>query len=115
MVHYDILIDGSPYEGSERLEIALELFRTVDDTCLREYYRHTKTLQVTEGEKVIKLKEAIIGKPNTRVKIYYPEGYERETEIRLFPEEAVSYFMEGGKVSKVEILNSDGEVISEYQ
>ena len=69
-VHYDILIDGKPYEGNESLEIALGLFRSVDDTCLREYYRHT--------------------------------------------EEAASYFMEGGKVSKVEILNSEGEVICEY-
>lgn len=113
-VHYDILIDGNPYEGNENLETALGLFRSVDDTCLREYYGHTKTLQVTDGKQVITLKEAIIDKPNTRVRIYYQDGNERETEIKLFPEEAVSYFKEGGKVSKIEILNSEDEVICEY-
>lgn len=114
--HYDILIDGSIYEGSESLETALYLFNTVDNTCLREYYGHTKTLQATDGEQTLTLKEEKIGKPTIKVRISFKDGSQKESEIKLFPEEAASYLMEEhrGAASKIEILNSEGEIVLEY-
>ena len=87
--HYDILIDGNVYEGNDSLEIARQLYDTVDDTCLREYYGHKKTLQRREGNKVEILQEAKILKPFTSVRVYYSDGSQADGQIRLFPEEAI--------------------------
>lgn len=59
-VHFDILIDGALYEGSSDLETALYLYNTIEETCLREYHGHTKSLQVAEGEKRITLQKGSI-------------------------------------------------------
>ena len=125
--HYDILLDGKVYEGHDSLEIARQLYDTVDNTCLREYYGHKKTLQRTEGDKVTVLQEGTILKPFTVYRIYYSDGSQADGQIRLFPEEAIKYYLgnpwtffnpKTGEeytvtATKVEILNSDGEVIME--
>ena len=113
-VYFDILLDGDIYEGNESLEVALYLYNSVDDTCLRENYGHTKTLRATKGEKSFTLKEGIIEKPHTRLRISYQDGNKEELVKRIYPEEAASYFKEVKKASKVEILNSEGEVVLEY-
>lgn len=118
-IHYDILIDGGLYEGSEELEPAIMLYNTVEDTCLREYYQHRKSLQVTEGEKVITLKEGKIGKPLIGVRLHYSDGGDIGAFRRLFPEEAGILLQEenkeGQKPIKVEVLNRDMEVVLEFQ
>jgi len=125
--HYDILIDGNVYEGNDSLEIARQLYDTVDNTCLREYYGHKKTLQKREGEKVTVLQEGTILKPFISFRIYYSDGSQADGQIRLFPEEAIKYYLgnpwtffnpKTGEeytvtATKVEILNSDDEVILE--
>lgn len=125
--HYDILIDGYVYEGNDSLEIARQLYDTVDNTCLREYYGHKKTLQKREGEKVTVLQEGTILKPFISFRIYYSDGSQADGQIRLFPEEAIKYYLgnpwtffnpKTGEeytvtATKVEILNSDDEVILE--
>ena len=74
MVHFEILIDGEIYEGNEDFETAYDLFLTVDNSCLREYYGHTKTLQVTEGETTIKLTERKIDLPLIGVRLLFADG-----------------------------------------
>ncbi len=125
--HYDILIDGNVYEGNDSLEIARQLYDTVDDTCLREYYGHKKTLQRREGNKVEILQEAKILKPFTSVRIYYSDGSQADGQIRLYPDEAIAYYLgnpwtffnaKTGQeytvtATKVEILNSEREVVLE--
>lgn len=125
--HYDILIDGNVYEGNDSLEIARQLYDTVDNTCLREYYGHKKTLQKREGERVTVLQEGMILKPFTYFRIYYSDGSQADGQIRLFPEEAIRYYLgnpwtffnaKTGEeytvtATKVEILNSEDEVVLE--
>ena len=117
-VHYDILIDGSVYEGNENFDIALSLFDTVDYTCLREYYGHKKTLQVTQGNMSIKLKEGKIDYPLIEVVLYYSDGSKLDTFKKLPPEEAGTLLLQadsdGRKPIKVEVLNKDGEVVLEF-
>ena len=124
---YEILIDGSLYEGNENSEIARQLYDTVDNTCLREYYGHQKTLQRREGDKVTVLKRDKILKPFTFYRIYYSDGSQADGQIRLFPEEAIKYYLENPwtfynpktgeeytvTATKVEILNGENEVILE--
>ncbi len=126
--HYDILIDGETYEGSNDLKTAVHLYKTVDNTCLREYYGHTKTLRKTEGRKMEILQEGVILKPFINVRVHYSDGNQMETIIRLSPEEAKYYYLNNpwtfynslkGKeykvtATKLEILNSDGETVLEY-
>lgn len=127
MVHYEILINGNPYEGNDNLEIARQLYNTVDNTCLREYYGQKKTLQKTDGDKVTILQEGTILKPFTSFRIYYSDGSRADGQIRLFPEEAIRYYLgnpwtffnaKTGEeytvtATKVEILNSEDEVVLE--
>lgn len=114
-VYYNILIDGGTYEGSHDLETALELYDTVEDVCLREYYGHRKSLQVTEGEKEIILKEGKVGKPLLSLRVHYNDGSQKEEALRIFPEDALSYFQEKEPSTiKVDILNSENEVVLEY-
>ena len=124
---YEILIDGNLYEGNENSETARQLYDTVDNTCLREYYGHQKTLQRREGDKVTVLKRDKILKPFTSFRIYYSDGSQADGEIRLFPEEAIKYYLgnpwtffnpKTGEeytvtATKVEILNSENEVVLE--
>ena len=42
--YFSICVDGKPYEGSERRDMAKYLYITVDDTINREYDGHTKSL-----------------------------------------------------------------------
>lgn len=117
-VHFDILIDGKIYEGNEDFDTALMLFDTVDYSCLREYYGHVKTLQVTEGEASIKLKEAKIAKPVIGTRLHFANGQTIDTFRRMFPEEASSLLHQEekyGEVVKVELLNRDMEVICEVE
>lgn len=115
MVQYDILIDGGLYEGSESLETALQLYSSVDDTCLREYYGHYKGLQAREGDKTILLKSGKIGKPLLYLRIHYPGGDHKDIKERIFPEEISYYLLKAGLMAtRVEILNSEGEVVTEY-
>ena len=104
-----------------------QLYDTVDNTCLREYYGHKKTLQKREGEKVTILQEGTILKPFTSFRIYYSDGSQADGQIRLFPEEAIKYYLgnpwtffnaKTGEeytvtATKVEILNSEDEVVLE--
>ena len=127
MVHYEILINGNLYEGNDNLEIARQLYNTVDNTCLREYYGQKKTLQKTDGDKVTILQEGTILKPFTSFRIYYSDGSRADGQIRLFPEEAIRYYLgnpwtffnaKTGEeytvtATKVEILNSEDEVVLE--
>ncbi len=115
MVRYDILIDGGLYEGSESLETALQLYGSLDNTCLREYYGHYKGLQAREGDKTILLKSGKIGKPLLSLRIHYPGGNHKDIKERIFPDEIPSYLLKAGLIAeKVEILNSEGEIIAEY-
>ena len=118
MVHFEILIDGEPYEGNEDFETAYDLFLTVDYSCLREYYGHTKTLQVTEGETTIKLTEAKIDKPVIGVRLLFADGRDICTWKTMFPEEAGSLLHQEykgyGKPIKVQVLNRDMEVLLEF-
>lgn len=117
-VHFDILIDGNIYEGNEDFETAYNLFLTVDYSCLREYYGHTKTLQVTEGETTIKLTEAKIDKPVIGVRLLFADGRDICTWKTMFPEEAGSLLHQEykgyGKPIKVQVLNRDMEVLLEF-
>ena len=127
MVHYEILINGNPYEGNDNLEIARQLYNTVDNTCLREYCGHQKTLQRREGDKVTVLKRDKILKPFTFYRIYYSDGSQADGQIRLFTEEAIKSYLENPwtfynpktgeeytvTATKVEILNGENEVILE--
>ena len=127
MVHYEILINGNLYEGNDNLEIARQLYNTVDNTCLREYYGQKKTLQKTDGDKVTILQEGTILKPFTSFRIYYSDGSQADGQIRLFPEEAIRYYLRNPwtffnaktgeeytvTATKVEILNSEDEVVLE--
>lgn len=118
-VHYDILIDGGVYEGSSSLEEALDLFRSVDYSCLREYYGHTKTLQVTQGNTTIKLTEAKIDVPTIGVMLHFANGGEIATWRKMYPEEAGTLLQEeyrnGEKPIKVDVLNRDMEVVLEFE
>ena len=118
MVHFEILIDGNIYEGNEDFETAYNLFLTVDYSCLREYYGHTKTLQVTEGETTIKLTEAKIDKPVIGVRLLFANGGDICTWKKMFPEEAGSLLHQEykgyGKPIKVQVLNRDMEVLLEF-
>ena len=125
--HYDILIDGNVYEGNDSLEIARQLYDTVDNTCLREYCGHQKTLQRREGDKITILKRDKILKPFTSVRVYYSDGSQADSEIRLYPDEAIAYYLgnpwtfynaKTGQeytvtATKVEVLNSEREVVLE--
>jgi hypothetical protein len=114
MIHYDITIDGNPYEGNENLEIALGLYTSLDNSCLRQYYGHIKSLKVTDGSKEITLKEEKIGKPLLSLIVHYREGSTKREQLKLFPDEAFSYFKEKEpSTTKVEILNSENEVVLE--
>jgi hypothetical protein len=111
-VHYDILIDGNPYEGNASLELALELYATLDNTCLRQYYGHVKSLKVTDGSKEITLKEEKIGKPLLFLIVHYGDGRTERKQLKLFPDEAFPYFKEKEpSTTKVEVLNSENEVV----
>ena len=115
MIHYDITIDGKPYEGNESLEVALHLYATLDNTCLRDYYGHVKGLKVTDGSQTIILKEEKIGKPLLSLRVHYNDGSQVEKQLKLFPDEALSYFLEKEPTTtKVEVLNSENEVVLEY-
>ena len=117
-VHFEILIDGGIYEGNENFEDALYLYDTVEYSCLREYYGHTKTFQVTEGDKTIKLKEGKIEKPLMGVRLHFKNGRTIDTFRRLFPEEATALLgaeYKGEIPHKVELINRDGEVICEIE
>ena len=115
MVHYEILIDGSLYEGNGSLEMAMQLYDTIDNTCLREYYGHVKGLKVTDGSQTITLKEEKIGKPLLSLRVHYNDGSQKERKLKLFPEEALPYFLETEPTTtKVEVLNSENEVVLEY-
>ena len=118
-VHFDILIDGGVYEGSSSLEEALDLFRSVDYSCLREYYGHTKTLQVTQGNTTIKLTEAKIDVPTIGVMLHFANGGEIATWRKMYPEEAGTLLQEeyrnGEKPIKVDVLNRDMEVVLEFE
>ena len=114
-VHYDILIDGNPYEGNDSLEVALHLYATLDNTCLRDYYGHVKSLKVTEGSQAITLKEEKIGKPLLSLRIHYKDGSQKEKQLKIFPEETLPYLQKiDPSTTKVEILNSDNEIVLEY-
>ena len=117
-VYFNILIDGEPYEGNGDFETACYLFRTVDETCLREYYKHTKTLQVTKGDIVITLTEAKIDKPVIGVRLLFADGRDICTWKTMFPEEAGSLLHQEykgyGKPIKVQVLNRDMEVLLEF-
>lgn len=116
MTHYDITIDGNPYEGNESLEVALHLYTTLDNTCLRDYYGHVKGLKVTDGNRTIILKEEKIGKPLLSLRVHYNDGIMEEKQLKLFPEETLPYFRNiDPSIKKVEILNSDNEVVLEYE
>ena len=112
MIRYNITIDGNPYEGNESLEVALELYATLDNTCLRQYYGHVKSLKVTDGSKEITLKEEKIGKPLLSLIVHYGDGRTERKLLKLFPDEAFPYFKEKEpSTTKVEVLNSENEVI----
>ena len=115
MIHYDITIDGKPYEGNESLEVALHLYATLDNTCLREYYGHVKGLKVTDGIQTIILKEENIGKPLLSLMVHYKDGSQEKKQLKLFPEEVLTYFQDKEPTTtKVEVLNSANEVVLEY-
>ena len=115
MIYYDITIDGNSYEGNENMEIALHLYATLDNTCLRDYYGHVKGLKVTDGIQTITLKEEKIGKPLLSLRVHYNDGSQKERKLKLFPEEALPYFLETEPTTtKVEVLNSENEVVLEY-
>ena len=116
MIRYDITIDGKPYEGSESLDTALYLYDTLDNTCLREYYGHVKGLLVTEDSKTIKLKEEKIGKPLLSLRVHYIDGRTERKQLKLFTDEALPYLRETEPTTtKVEVLNSENEVVLEYE
>lgn len=78
---YDILINGSLYEGNENKDVANYLYDTVDYTCLNEHGGLTKSLVETDGEESRVLRRDVIVIPGTHKGGYvYPESIIDEME-----------------------------------
>lgn len=49
MARFNIFVDGNLYEGSDNEGTARYLYRTVDETCLRQWNGHKKALVTDAG------------------------------------------------------------------